>query len=304
MIKNLIKNLIIIFFIIVILGGIGAGIYFLSPEVKLGEVALLYKVVGKDKGFTGKVLTPGKYYAFITEYNPFIYKIYKVKLPSKTINIHCSAEPGVNFNLNVIYGVKKEKLNDFLNKVSKGEADNIVKLYVISTIKQLLVKYKPDQILDKNFAINFKNQLTSNLNKQLDYFGININLIEFKNIQLSDSLKKLYEKYKENQQQLAMLELETAKKLKEAKLANQIKEENLQYMLKKAEIEKQIAKLKVEKMAILQEAAKKRISEEVELFSKPGGDIAAKLEAIRILSNSLKKPEEVLNKVNSVFQGK
>jgi hypothetical protein len=301
MIKKLIKNLIILFFIIVIVGGIGAGIYFLSPEVKLGEVALLYKVVGKDKGFTGKVLTPGKYYAFFTEYNPFIHKIYKVKLPSKTLHFQCTSEPGVKFDINLIYGVKEKGLNDFLNKVSKNEADSIVKLYVLSSIKQLLVKYNPDEILDKSFNLKFKNQLMQFLKEKLGFFGINVNLVEFKNIMLTKELKELYEKYKEAQKKLSLLEIETAQKLKETKLANEIKEKNLQYMLKKAEVEKQIAKLKVEKMAILREETKKRISEEVELFSKPGGAIAAKLEAIRLLSSSFGKPEKVLNKVGAVF---
>ncbi len=304
MIKKLIKNLIIILFILVILGGIGAGIYFLSPEVKPGEVALLYKVVGKDKGFTGKVLTPGKYYAFITEYNPFIYKIYKIKLPVKVVDVDCTVDPGIILHLNVVYGVKKGKLNDFLSKVGKNESDKIVKLYTISEINQILIKYKIEDIFADDFGVKLQNQLTEALNRELGFFGIKVNLADIKGIIFVESLQNLYKKYEENQKELAKLEMETAKKLKKVKLANKIKEENLQYMLKKAEIETKITKLKVERMSILREAAKKRIEEEVELFSKPGGALAAKLEAIRILSASLKKPEKVLNKVESVFKNK
>ncbi len=300
--KKFIKNLVLFFFIIVIIAGIGVGIYYYSPEVKPGEVGLLYKTVGKDRGFTGKVLTPGKYYCFITEFNPFINKIYNFKLNAESIDITNDYPPGVSVNYSVMFDVNPQRVGDFVKRVKKNEEKKIVRLYLDSAFKLELLKLKINKIFSKDFYDKTVKNIQSSVNRDLDYFGLSVIKIDIKSIKPDAQLRALYEKAKKTEEELAEMQLQMEKKLKQEEFNNKLKEKQLQYLLKKAEAENTITKLKTESMKLLREEDKKRMIEEVDIFSKPGGDLAAKLEAIRVLSQSVKNPGKILDKVNEVFQ--
>ncbi len=300
--KKFFKNLILFILVLIFLGGIGAGIYFYSPEVKPGEVGLLYKTAGKDQGFTGKVLTPGKYYCFISSFNPFVNKIYKLKLHVKTMDISKNYPPGIDIDYSVVFEVNKRKISDFVNKVDKNEEEKIVSVYLNSAFKLALLKMKINEIFGNRFREYIASTIVDNVNKDLDYYGLKIVKIDIKSILPDERLKALYNKVLQHKKELAQLQLEIDKKMKEEAYNNKIKEKELQYLLERAKTENTITKLKTESMKLLREEAKKRMLEEVDIFSKPGGDLAAKLEAIRILSKSVKKPEQVLEKVNNIFQ--
>jgi hypothetical protein len=300
--KKFLKNLIFFIFLLAIAGGTVAGIYYYSPEVKPGEVGLLYKTIGNDRGFTGKVLTPGKYYCFITEFNPFVNKIYKFKLFSKTLKLSENYPPGVLINYSVVYEVKNDKIGDFVRKVNKNEVNKIVTLYLNSAFKLALLKMKINEIFKNGFQPSLISTVKNNVNKELDYFGLVIDKIDITSLKPDSNLKDIYDNLKEKEKELAKMQAEIEKKLKEEAFKNKIKEQELQYLLKKAETENTITKLKTESMKLLREEDKKRMLEEVDIFSKPGGALAAKLEAIRVLSKTVKNPEQVLEKVNNVFE--
>ncbi len=300
--KKFIKNIILLLFLVIIIGGIGAGIYFFSPEVKPGEVGLLYKVVGSDKGFTGKILPPGKYYAFITDFKPVINKIYKLNLHVKNLNVKYLSDDGVNFDLNLVYGIDEKNIDNFVKKIKMSEVDDTIKVFVKSDIKEILAGFPINDIFQKDFQSNFNNMLLKSLNKDLSFFGINVSKLFINKMNVSNSLKNIYNTIKEKEKELAILKIQTEQKLKEAKLKNKIKEENLNFLLKKAEAEKQIVKAKIEAEKLVRQFDKERMLEEVEIFNKPGGALAAKLEAVRILSKAKGNAENIINKLDKVFE--
>ena len=303
MIKSIIKSFFVALFIVIIASGIIFSIYYFSPEVNPGEYGVVYKIYGKDKGFTGKILPPGKYYYFISGLIPGIHKVYKIKIKPKYKNINVKIYDGSQINLELVYEIDKKNIDKFLENINKNEIDKILKVFIKSTVDNIFLKFSISDMVKESFNNEVRNKLLKSLNHELNTFGLKITTLNIKNIIFSPEKEQIFQTLQANKLALEKLKIETEKKVKEQQVLNKLKIEKLNFLLKKAEMEKEIAKKKIEKQNIYWEAQKKRLKEEIEILSKPGGEYATKLESIRMIVNSLKNPEkikqttEIVNKI-------
>ncbi len=303
MIKSLIKTFITIIFVLIIIGGIGFSIYYFSPQINPGEYGVVYKIYGKNKGFTGKILSPGKYYYFLTGLIPGIHKIYKIKIKPEVKKVNVKIFDGSKVNLELVYSIDRENVDNYIENVDKNEIDKILNIYIKSALDEIFLNFPISDMVKDDFNKKFENKLVISLNDSLKTFGIKITKINLLNIKFSKEKQEIFTKLQANKISLEKLKIETEKKIKQEQVLNKLKLEKLNFLLKKAEIEKEIAKKKIEKQNIYWQAQKKRLQEEVEILSKPGGEYATKLESIRMILEELKNPDtiqkssEIINKI-------
>ncbi len=295
MIKGLIKFFLSLIFILIIFAGIVFSFYYFSPEIKPGEYGALYKIYGKNKGFTGKILPPGKYYFFISGIYPGIYKVYPVKLYSKSQKFNIKLFDGTEISGKLVWKIDKKNIDKFFENENFNDIQKILNVYLKSDFEDYFSQIPVYNLISDNFSIEFSKKILPKLNGELSLFGIKIEKIVLDKITLPEEKIAIIEKLRKNKLYLENLKIETEKKVAEEKIKNKLKLEKLQYLLKKAEIEKEILKKKMEAQNMVWENQKKRLTEEVEILSKPGGEYAAKLEAIRILVNGLKQEKKLQN---------
>ncbi|GEM_PF-4352009 len=299
--KIFFKNLIIFLLFISFVGGALFLGYYYSPEVKVGEIGILYKNGGNEPNFTPKVLQPGKYYCFITVFNPLIHKIYTLKLSTKNFHLNYKAEQGINLDISLLYSIDQDKILNFIKRADATEDSKIIEIYLSTSLREYFSNLKINDFFANDFIHKFNSYIPDKINKDISYFGLKISKIDITKFDISEDAKKIYEAIKQNDKDIAMLALESEKKLNETKLTNKVKEEELKFLLYKAESEKAIVMQQIESQKLLREESRKRMEQDVEILSKQGGALAAKLEAIRILANSPSKAEGILKKMDDVF---
>ena len=299
MLKSILKTFFSLLFIVIIAGGIVAAIYYFSPEINPGEYGVVYKVYGKDKGFTGKILSPGKYYYFLSGLIPGINKVYKIKIKPEYKKLHIKAFDGTEFDIELVYSIDKTKIDKFLENSNSKEIDKILNVYIKSAVDDAFLKFSISDMIKDDFNEQFTNKIKELVNNNLKFFGLQLTKLNLLKIKFSPEKQEIFAKLKANKLELEKLKIEAEKKLKEEQALNKIKLEKLNFLLKKAEMEKQIAKKKIEQQNIYWEAQKKRLQEEIKILSNPGGENAMKLEAIRIIVDGLKNPEKA-NKASQI----
>ena len=293
MIKSLIKSFLTIIFILLILSSILFSIYYFSPEVNPGEIGVVYKIYGKNRGFTGRILTPGKYYYFLTGLIPGIHEVYKISIKPKFISTIINLYDGTKVKLTYGYDLNKNFIKNFVNNTDKKDIEKILNVYIKSDIENLFLNLPNYKFISPKLIVDISSKLMSKVNKELSFFGLKLVKLSILDIKLPPQKLAIIKKLKENQIALEKLKIETEKKIKEEKIKNELKLEKLQYLMKKAELEKKITEKKLETQNLIWENQKKRLKEEVEILSKPGGENAVKLETIRMIVNSLKNEEKI-----------
>ncbi len=299
MLKSILKTFFTLLFIAIIVAGIVAAVYYFSPEINPGEYGVVYKVYGKDKGFTGKILSPGKYYYFLSGLIPGLNKVYKIKIKPEYKKYHVKAFDGTELDLELVYTVDKRNIEKFLENSNSKEIDKILNIYIKSAVDDAFLKFSISDMVKDDFNKQFINNVKTLVNNNLKFFGLQLTKINLLKIKFSPEKQEILAKLQANKLALEKLKIEAEKKLKEEQALNKVKLEKLNFLLKKAEIEKEIAKKNIEKQNIYWEAQKKRLQEEIEILSKPGGENAMKLEAIRIIVDGLKNPEKA-NKASQI----
>ncbi len=300
MIKQLIKSFLTIIFIFIIIAGIVASIYYFSPTIKPGEYGVVYKVFGKNKGFTGKILPPGKYYYFLSGLIPGVYKVYIIRIKPEFKTLKLKLYDGTEVTFDYGYDIDKKNIDKFLSRVNENELNKIFYIYFKSAFENAFLSFSPYQMIADNFNKILSNKVLTNINNELSFFGLKVIQFNIKKISYPKDKEEIFSKLEQNKVELEKLRVDTQKKIQEEKILNKLKVEKLNFLLKKAEIEKEIIKKKIEASQILWQNQKKRLEEEVNILSKPGGENAAKLEAIRMLVNGLKSEKKVKNASETV----